>query len=133
MRAIVARSIGLIPMKPEKDVFVCTNERPSGHPRGSCVQNGSIEVLQTFRDLQGEKNLFNFKVVATGCLEPCLAGPTVVVYPDNVWYGGVTVDDVERIIDEHLVRGRPVEFLILDEEDFERSQRGPKEAPPSCL
>ena len=37
-------------MKPEKYVFVCTNERPSGHPRGSCVQNGSIQVLQTFRD-----------------------------------------------------------------------------------
>ena len=97
------------------------------------MQNGSIEVLQTFRDLQGEKNLFTFKVVATGCLEPCLAGPTVVVYPDDVWYGGVTVDDVERIIDEHLVGGRPVEFLILEDEDFERSQRGPKEAPPSCL
>ena len=62
-----------------------------------------------------------------------MAGPTVVVYPDNVWYGGVTVEDVERIIDEHLVGGRPVEFLILDEDDFERSQRGPKEAPPSCL
>ena len=39
----------------------------------------------------------------------------------------------ERFIDEHLVGGRPVEFLILDEDDFERSQRGPKEAPPSCL
>ena len=120
-------------MKPEKYVFVCTNERPPGHPRGSCVTNGSVEVLQTFRDLQGEKNLFNFKVVATGCLEPCLAGPTVVVYPDNVWYGGVTVHDVERIIDEHLVGGHPVEFLLLDDDDFERSQRGPKEAPPSFL
>jgi (2Fe-2S) ferredoxin len=120
-------------MRPEKYVFVCTNERPPDHPRGSCVQKASVDVLQTFRDLQGEKNLLHFKVVATGCLEPCLAGPTVVVYPDNVWYGGVTVDDVEQIIDEHLVGGRPVEFLILDEDDFERSQRGPKEAPPSCL
>ncbi len=120
-------------MKPERYVFVCTNERPPDHPRGSCVRNGSIEVLQTFRDLQGEKNLFNFKVVATGCLEPCLAGPTVVVYPDNVWYGGVTVDDVERIIDEHLVGGHPIDFLLLDDDDFERSQRGPKEAPPSFL
>jgi (2Fe-2S) ferredoxin len=120
-------------MKPEKYVFVCTNERPPGHPRGSCIEKGSAEVLQLFRDLQGEKNLFNFKVVATGCLEPCLAGPTVVVYPDNVWYGGVTTEDVELIIDQHLVGGKPVELLILDEDDFERSQRGPKEAPPSCL
>lgn len=120
-------------MKPQRYVFVCTNQRPQGHPRGSCVDKASVEVLQRFRDLQGEKGLLDFKVVATGCLEPCMAGPSVVVYPDDVWYGGVTVDDVERIIDEHLVGGRPVGFLILDEDDFERSQRGPKEAPPNCL
>jgi (2Fe-2S) ferredoxin len=117
-------------MKPEKYVFVCTNERPPGHPRGSCMTNGSAEVLATFRDLQGEKGHFHYKVVATGCLEPCLAGPTVYVAPDDVWYGGVTVEDVERIIDEHLVGGAPVEFLRLTDEDFEQSQRGPKEAPP---
>jgi (2Fe-2S) ferredoxin len=115
--------------KPERYVFVCTNDRPEGHPKGSCIQRGSAEVLGAFRDLQGEKGLVHFKVVATGCLEPCLAGPTVVVYPDNVWYGGVTVDDVERIIDEHLVGGHPVEFLTLTDEDFERSQRVAR--PPS--
>src|SRR5205823_8737707 len=74
-------------MKPERFVFVCTNERPEGHPKGSCIGRGSAEILGLFRDLQGEKDLITFKVVATGCLEPCLAGPTVVVYPDNVWYG----------------------------------------------
>lgn len=120
-------------MKPEKFVFVCTNERPEGHPRGSCITNGSAEVLAELRDLQGEKNLFSFKVIATSCLEACLAGPTVYVAPDDIWYGGVTVGDVEQIIDEHLVGNKPVGFLILDDEDFERSQRGPKEAPPSCL
>jgi len=119
--------------KPERYVFVCTNQRPPGHPRGSCVDKGSVDVLQLFRDLQGERGLITFKVVATGCLEPCLAGPSVYVAPDDVWYGGVTVDDVERIIEEHLVGGSPVEFLILDEDDWERSQRGPKEAPPSGL
>ena len=117
--------------KPDKYVFVCTNDRPEGHPKGSCIGRGSAEVLGTFRDLQGEKNLTHFKVVATGCLEPCLAGPTVVVYPDNVWYGGVTVDDVEAIIDEHLVGGKPLDFLTLTDDDFERSQRAAKEAPPT--
>lgn len=117
--------------KPTKFVFVCTNERPEDHPKGSCIGRGSAEVLGLFRDLQGEKDLTHFKVVATGCLEPCLAGPTVVVYPDNVWYGGVTLDDVETIIDDHLVGNKPVEFLMLDDEDFERSQRAAKEAPPT--
>jgi (2Fe-2S) ferredoxin len=73
----------------------------------------------------------DFKVVAAGCLEPCLAGPTVVVYPDDVWYGGVTVGDVERIIDDHLIANRPVDFLRIDDSDFERSQRAAKEAPPT--
>lgn len=119
--------------KPERYVFVCTNQRPAGHPRGSCVDKASVEILQMLRDLQGEKGLVSFKVVATGCLEPCLAGPTIYVAPDDVWYGGVTFEDVERIIDEHLVGGTPVEFLVLDEDEFERSQRAPKEAPPSGL
>lgn len=121
----------MLPMKPEKYVFVCTNERPQGHPRGSCIQRGAADVLGLLRDLQGEKGHVHYKVVATGCLEPCLAGPTVVVYPDNVWYGGVTVDDVEPIIDDHLEGGKPVDLLILDDEDFERSQRAGKEAPPT--
>ncbi len=115
--------------KPERFVFVCTNERPEGHPKGSCIGRGSAEVFQTFRDLQGEKMVLDFKVVATGCLEPCLAGPTVVVHPDNIWYGGVTVDDVEQIIDEHLIEGRPVDLLMITDEDFERSQRAAKLPP----
>jgi (2Fe-2S) ferredoxin len=114
-------------MKPERFVFVCTNERPPGHPRGSCIGRGSADVLATFRDLQGQKGHVHYKVVATGCLEPCLAGPNVVVYPDNVWYGGVTVDDVEEIIEQHLVGGKPVEMLLIDDDDFERSQRAPKQ------
>lgn len=117
--------------KPEKYVFVCTNDRPDDHPKGSCIGRGSAEVLGELRDLQGEKGLVHFKVVATGCLEPCLAGPTVVVYPDNVWYGGVTVADCEQIIDDHLIGEKPVEFLLLTDDDFERSQRAAKQAPPT--
>lgn len=115
--------------KPEKFVFVCTNERPDDHPKGSCIGRGSADIFQEFREQQGAKMILNFKVVATGCLEPCLAGPTVVIYPDNVWYGGVIVDDVATIIDEHLVAGRVVDSLTITDDDFERSQRAPKLPP----
>ena len=50
---------------------------------------------------------------AAGCLDACERGVSVVVYPDNVWYGGVTVNDVAEIIEDHLMGGRPVQRLLM--------------------
>ncbi|MFI5290815.1 MAG: (2Fe-2S) ferredoxin domain-containing protein, partial [Polyangia bacterium] len=50
-------------------------------------------------------------VTEAGCLGPCFDGPTVVVYPEGVWYANVTIADVDEIVREHLVGGRPVERL----------------------
>lgn len=52
----------------------------------------------------------------SGCLDQCEHGPNVVVYPEAVWYGGVTSADVDEIVESHIVRGRPVERLRLKEE-----------------
>jgi (2Fe-2S) ferredoxin len=48
-----------------------------------------------------------------GCMDACEFGPTVVVYPDNVWYGGVKLEDVPEIIERHLIGGEPVERLRI--------------------
>ena len=48
-----------------------------------------------------------------GCLDQCELGPTVVVYPEAVWYGHVTPDDVDEIIESHIVGGQPVERLVI--------------------
>jgi (2Fe-2S) ferredoxin len=48
----------------------------------------------------------------SGCLDQCGFGPLVVVYPENVWYWGVQPSDVEEIVREHLVGGRPVQRLV---------------------
>jgi (2Fe-2S) ferredoxin len=50
------------------------------------------------------------------CLDQCEHGPTVVVYPEAVWYGHVQPEDAVEIVSEHLVAGRPVERLRLAEE-----------------
>lgn len=50
---------------------------------------------------------------AAGCLDQCARGPTVVVYPEGVWYGGVTPEDVPEIIEQHLLGGEVVERLVL--------------------
>jgi (2Fe-2S) ferredoxin len=56
------------------------------------------------------------RINKSGCLDQCEHGPTVVVYPDAVWYGHVTPEDAAEIVEEHLVGGRPVERLRLAEE-----------------
>ena len=47
------------------------------------------------------------------CLDRCADGPVMVVYPQGVWYTFVDVDDIEEIIQSHLIAGRPVERLQL--------------------
>ena len=121
---------------PRKFVFVCINERPAEHPRPSCHPRGSASLFEAFREQTGVHGLVDVKVVASGCLEPCMVGPAVYVAPDDVWYGGVTVEDVPRIVEEHLRDDQPVEFLRIGREEFElsplagRSDLPPGEIPP---
>ena len=56
------------------------------------------------------------RINKAGCLDQCEHGPTVVVYPEAVWYGHVRTEDAEEIVTEHLVGGRPVERLRLADE-----------------
>lgn len=100
--------------KPKKHIFVCTSSRPNGQQKGFCHSKGALEIMENFmeeiddRDLGGEVFVTN-----TGCLGICEKGPIVIVYPDNVWYGSVTPDDVEEIMEEHIEGGTPVKRLEL--------------------
>jgi (2Fe-2S) ferredoxin len=51
-------------------------------------------------------------------MEACTSGPVVAVMPDDIWYGGVTVEDCDAIITEHVMAGRPIEMLKLTDADF---------------
>lgn len=102
--------------RPEKHVFICAQSRPPGHPRGSCGEKNGGNVLEAFMNEQQNRGLFNIQITATGCMGPCLNGPTVLVYPEGVMYGAVTPENVATIIDEHLVGGTPVESLLMPAE-----------------
>jgi (2Fe-2S) ferredoxin len=120
--------------KPRKHVFVCINERPAEHPRGSCTARGGGDVFNAFRETVGQMGLVDIKVTFSGCMEPCMVGPIVYVAPDDVWYGGVTVDDVELIVDQHLVGEEPVEWLRIGAEEFELSPlEGRADLPPGVI
>jgi len=98
----------------ERHLFICTNQRPADHPRGCCSPDASDALQKAFKQALAERGLSRrIRANRSGCLDQCEHGPTVVVYPEAVWYGGVTSDDVAEIVDAHLVGGQPVARLRL--------------------
>jgi (2Fe-2S) ferredoxin len=103
--------------KPEKHVFICTQSRPMGHPRGSCGEKNCNQVMEEFLlQLQQRDAFSTVQITATGCMGPCGEGPTVLVYPEGIMYGGVSKEDVNTIFEEHLLGGKPVEKLFMKKE-----------------
>jgi (2Fe-2S) ferredoxin len=95
-------------------VFVCHNMRPEGAPRPSCTSDGKSELHTQLQQLAKAAGLgATVRINKSGCLDQCEHGPTVVVYPEAVWYGNVRPEDAAEIVNEHLVGGRPVERLRI--------------------
>ena len=91
-----------------KHVLVCTNEKPL-----HCAEKGGLELLKEFREEVQRRNLGeDIYVTKTGCTSQHHCGPTVIIYPDGVWYKEVRIGDVAEIIGEHLVKGKIVERLL---------------------
>ena len=86
-------------------VFVCTSGK-------SCSRDGADDVHATLKKAVKELGLKgSVRVNHAGCMNQCGHGPMVVVYPDDVWYAHVTPRGARRIVEEHLLAGRPVEGL----------------------
>lgn len=94
-------------------VFCCVNERPADHPRGSCSARGSVPLREYMKARAKELGLRGVRINASGCLDRCELGPTVVVYPEGVWYRCESQSDVDEILTEHVKDGRPVDRLRL--------------------
>lgn len=118
----------------ERHLFICCNRRDPGHPRGSCDPDADEGLQRAFKKALAEHGL-NRRVRAnkSGCLDQCEHGPTVVVYPDAVWYGFVTEADIPEIIESHIIGGRPVSRLRLAEECVNTAScpHKPRRAPQS--
>ncbi|MGR3811942.1 (2Fe-2S) ferredoxin domain-containing protein [Jiulongibacter sp. NS-SX5] len=100
-------------MKYKKHVFICTNDKPA--PKKCCSSEKGMELVNAFKESLAEKGLNReIRAQKTGCLDTCAFGPALVVYPEGVFYGKVTPDDVEEIVEKHLINDEPVERLKLD-------------------
>lgn len=98
----------------QRHIFFCTNKREDG---GACCADHNANAMRDYAkgrikalDLNGKGKV---RVNSAGCLDRCSEGPVAVVYPEGVWYTFVDRDDVDEIIDEHLVHGRVVERLKI--------------------
>jgi (2Fe-2S) ferredoxin len=98
-------------------VFVCCNRRPDGHRRGSCAARGSEALRDYLKARAKELGLGGVRVNAAGCLDRCEFGPTMVIYPEGIWYSPRTKEDVDEILQAHLVAGGRVPRLMLTERD----------------
>ena len=105
--------------KFEKHIFVCENKRPGGHPRGCCSDKGSKEIRALFKKRLAELGIKSkVRANASGCLDACEYGVTVLVYPEQIWHGGVTLEDVEKIIQEHIINNKPIKRLMIKDKRY---------------
>ena len=89
------------------NVLICTG--------AGCVASGALELSAAIKDALAKHGLADqIGVVETGCLGPCAAGPVAVIYPDGVLYQNLKAEHAERIVSEHLLKGRVVKELAAE-------------------
>ena len=98
----------------KRHVFFCTNQRTNGE---ACCQNHGANDMRAYAKEQMKKLLpkavGRMRITSAGCLDRCELGPVLVVYPEAVWYTYVDKEDIDEIINEHLLHGRVVERLKI--------------------
>lgn len=104
---------GAMPPPYTRHVFVCTNRRPDGSPRGCCASKGSEELRLSLKKELDAQDVKATRINTAGCLDACERGVSMVVYPEQVWYGPVTKDDLSEIVTSHLKNGQVVERLRM--------------------
>ena len=81
-----------------------------------CTSSGSVKIMEAMNKEIAAMGLDEeVKVVGTGCFGLCALGPIMIVYPEGTFYSNVKLEDVHEIVEEHLLKGRPVERLVYHE------------------
>jgi (2Fe-2S) ferredoxin len=99
-----------------RHLFFCTHQAEEG--KSCCNRHGAKKLHQYAKEQVKALGLHQpgeYRINKSGCMGRCDQGPTVVVYPDNVWYTYVDREDIDEIINEHLLNGREVARLKLSD------------------
>jgi (2Fe-2S) ferredoxin len=104
----------LISLQRKRYLFVCINRRAEDNPKGCCATRHSEEVYKALKEEVAARGLAKLeaRVCTSSCLDQCATGVTVLVEPDHFSYGGVTVADIQEIVDG-LISGQPVKRLVV--------------------
>jgi len=99
-------------MKYDKHIFVCANQKAEG--KKCCSEAFGLEAVQHLRNKIKEANLpISIRAQKAGCLDVCQQGPAMVIYPEGVFYGQLTIEALDQIVEQHLIKGEIVkEFEI---------------------
>ena len=100
----------------KRHIFFCTNDRGANAERPSCNQCGSAVLREYAKGRVKEMGLSGkgkVRVNTSGCLDRCEEGPVCVVYPEGTWYTYIDEQDIEEIVENHLVGGKVVKRLLL--------------------
>ena len=95
-------------------ILVCNSYRTAGNSQGACNKLGAPEFVQYITEETADRGL-DVAVSTTACLNVCGHKPVMVVHPNNYWYGGVTEEAIDEILDA-LEVGKPVEKYLISEE-----------------
>ena len=98
----------------QRHVFFCINQRENGE---ACCNDHNAQAMRDYAkerikalNMSGKGKI---RINNAGCLDRCSEGPVIVIYPDDIWYTYVDQEDIDEIIDEHLINGRPVDRLKI--------------------
>jgi (2Fe-2S) ferredoxin len=97
--------------KPQYHILVCNSFRLSGEPQGVCNKKGAADLLQYLEEEIINRGL-DAQVSSTGCLKVCDRGPAMVVYPAGWWFGQVTEEKIDEVLDA-LDNGEPPTDSLL--------------------
>ena len=98
-------------------LFVCCNQRDSDSSRGSCDPEGKERLRSAFKkQIEAHGLKPQVRANSAGCLDQCELGPVCVIYPQGIWYGGVQLKDVPRIVEQTIVGGKILPDLLIPAE-----------------